>query len=228
VQGNPGAPFLGIGQTGLAGPPGATGLQGGAGSITFPGNPYGVIIGNANGFGVASSNITYSNSKLNVNGNMNVQQIAWKSPFGVPQTGSASGTNSAAPLPSTPLISLSLNIVNASTGLSLMDYPAVFCTANMGIRNTLTGGVGINSTSFYMNNVFVGTMTQFPTAAVNPAVKLYQTRQFFQVLYSGVDYSAGGVSNIQFTCSRQVTANKDSSSTALGEWNVYMTMFGVF
>ena len=235
VQGAQGSPFLGIGQTGLAGPPGATGVRGVAGGVTIPGDPYGVVFGSNTNNGIASSNITYSNSTLNFkNGTLSVNSdILWRNTFGSPQTASASGNNSSAPLPSTPLISLSLNIVNPSTGYSLMDYPAVFCSANMLIRNTLEQPVSpttlaINSTMFYMNNIPVGTMTQYSTCFLNPDVKLYQTRQFIGILYRGVDYSAGGVSNIQFNCSRVVVNGADSSNTALGTWTANMTVFGLY
>ena len=241
AQGGPGAPFLGIGETGLAGPQGATGVRGVAGGVTIAGNPFGVVIGNNSNVGIASSNVIYSNSKLNVNGNMSSDQLIWSNTFGVPQMGSASGTNASAPLPSTPLITLSLNIVNPSTGYSLMDYPAVLCMTTMSVRNTLVSALGvnrypttINCTNFYMNGKFVGNMTQMPTPNVNPDVKLYQTRQFATILYRGVNYGPGISSNVAFTCALQnvsgwlAAAGGTSSNTALGEWNVYSTIAGVY
>ena len=232
VQGNPGAPFLGIGTTGLAGPPGATGLRGPAGGVTIAGDPYGVVVGTTtNNIGLASSNITYSNSKLSVNGDMFTDTTSWKSPFGVPQTGSASGTNSSAPLPTGPLISLSLNIVNPSTGYSLMDYPAIMVVASMQIRNTLysfgQAPSNINCTNFYVNGVQVGNMTQYAATILN--VNLYQTRQFFTVLYkSSNQYGPGFASNVQFTCSLQPGGGIDTSPTALGTWTANMTAFGLY
>lgn len=238
VQGAQGSPFLGVGQTGLAGPPGATGVQGPAGTVTIAGNPFGVVIGNDNNAGVASSNVTYSNSKLNVNGNMASENILWRSPFGVPQMASGSGTyGGGLPPPTFALTSVSLNIVNPSTGYSLLDSPAVLCMTTMSVRNVQTNPppspfvdtpLVINCTNFYMNTKFVGNITQFPGLIGLIGQDLYQTRQFFTVLYRGVDYSAGGVSNIQFTCSLQVAAGTDSSQTSIGEWNAYTSVVGLY
>ena len=237
VQGNPGAPFLGIGTTGLAGPPGATGLRGPAGGVTIAGDPYGVVVGTTtNNIGFASSGLRYSNSKLSVSGDMFTDTTSWKSPFGVPQTGSASGNNSSSPLPSTPLISLSLNIVNPSTGYSLMDYPAIMVVASMQIRNTLysfgQAPSNINCTNFYVNGVQVGNMTQYPAAT--PNLNLYMTRQFFTVLYKSLNqYGPGIASNVQLTCSLQSigtseTTTASSDATALGTWTANMTAFGLY
>jgi hypothetical protein len=244
VQGNAGAPFLGIGQTGLAGPPGATGVRGVAGGVTIAGDPHGVVVGATNNnIGLASSNVTYSqsvavnNSTLNVNGNMAPNLLLWtKSAFGVPQTGTASGTNSSAPVPSGNLLTLSLNIVNADTGYSLMDAPAVLFIANMSTSNTLVNPISsdpytptiINSTNFYMNGKYAGRIIQFPANRINPAVKLWQTRQFFTILYRGVDYGPGLSSNAYFFCQTQTATGIDSSQTALGAWNLYMSVAGLY
>lgn len=233
LQGAQGSPFLGIGQTGLAGPPGATGILGPAGGVTIAGDPYGVVVGNTiNNIGVASSGLRYSNSKLSVSGDMFTDTTSWKSPFGSPQSASASGNNSSSPVPSTSLISLSLNIVNPSTGYSLMDYPGIMVVASMQIRNTQNNGFGLapdvlNCTNFYMNGVQVGNMTQYGAAILN--VNLYQTRQFFTVLYKrNNQYGPGFASNVQFTCSLQTAAGVSSSATALGTWTANMTAFGIY
>ena len=237
VQGPQGSPFLGIGETGLAGPPGATGVQGAAGTVTIGGTQFGVIIGNNNNAGLASSNVIYSNSKLNVNGNMASDEILWRSPFGVPQMASGSGsTGGGLPPPTFAITSVSLNIVNPSTGYSLLDSPAVLCMTTMSVRNVQTNPSPlpfqipsvINCTNFYMNTKFVGNITQFPGLPPGIGADLYQTRQFFTILYRGVDYSAGGVSNIKFTCSLQVAAGTDSSQTSIGEWNAYTSVVGLY
>jgi len=233
VQGAQGSPFLGVGATGLAGPPGATGVIGAAGNVSIAGNPFGVVIGNNNNNGVASSNVTYSNSTLSVNGDMASSRLLWGNSFGVPQTASSFGSLTG--VPQFPLTTLSLNIVNASTGYSLLDSPAVLCMATMSVRNNLVN-VGIfstptiiNSTNFYINNKFLGSITQYPAAGpLFAGVNQYQTRQFFTILYRGVDYSAGGVSNVQFTCSLEVTAGIDSSQTELGDYNTYLTAVGLY
>ena len=237
ATGPQGAPFLGIGSTGPAGDKGATGPLGPAGAVTFPGNSNGVIVGNNAGFGVASDGLTYipATSTLNVSGNLlNAAGIThWRSPFGSPQSVSASGNNSSSPLPSTPLMTVSLNIVNASTGYSLLDYPAVMCVASM-MPSNVVGVFGtidyLNWTNFYMNNSFVGSLAQWAASRGAPATKLWQTRAFFKVLYRGVDYSAGGVENVKFTCSLQSSSYSgvDTSRTALGQWNANMTVFGLY
>ena len=236
VQGAQGSPFLGVGQTGLAGPPGATGVIGAAGNITIPGNPFGVVIGNNSNIGIASSNVTYSNSTLSVNGDMASSRLLWGNSFGVPQTTASSGSYGGGLPPSTfALTSVSLNIVNASTGYSLLDSPAVLCMTTMSVRNLQTSlpiplnpPIYMNCTNFYMNSKFVGNITQFPAPGFVSGNDLYQTRQFFTVLYRGVDYSAGGVSNIQFTCSLQVTTGTDSLQTSIGDWNAYTTVVGLY
>jgi len=235
VQGAQGSPFLGVGATGLAGPPGATGVIGAAGNVSIAGNPFGVVIGNNSDNGVASSNVTYSNSTLSVNGDMASDQLLWRNSFGVPQTASSFGSLTG--VPPYPLTTLSLDIVNASSGYSLLDSPAVLCMATMSVRNNLTNtGIFsapeiINSTNFYINNKFLGNITQYPafnTLAITNGINQYQTRQFFTILYRGVDYSAGGVSNVEFTCSVQVTAGTDSSQTQLGDYNTYLTAVGLY
>ena len=236
ATGPQGSPFLGIGSTGPAGLLGPTGPPGVAGVVAYPGDPYGVIVGNNVGFGVASAGLTISQlvtPVLNVSGDLanSGGQVHWQSPFGSPQSVSASGNNTAAPLPSVPLMSVSLNIVNASTGYSLLDYPAVMCMASMMPSNVI-GVFGttdyLNWTNFYMNNAFVGSLAQFAASRGAPATKLWQTRAFFRVLYRGVDYSAGGVENVQFTCSLQSSSSIDTSRTALGQWNANMTVFGLY
>jgi hypothetical protein len=107
--------------------------------------------------------------------------------------------------------------------------------ATMSVRNNLinTGIFStpdiINSTNFYINNKFLGSITQYPAAGpFFGGVNQYQTRQFFTILYRGVDYSAGGVSNVEFTCSLEVTAGIDSSQTQLGDYNTYLTAVGLY
>jgi len=231
AQGGPGAPFLGGGQTGLAGPQGATGVRGVAGGVTISGDPYGVVVGNSTNVGVANAGLRYSNSKLSVGGDMFTDTTQWKSPFGVPQTASASGTNASAPLPSSALISLSLNIVNPSTGYSLLDYPAIMVVANMQTRNTQTN-VGLdppsvlNCTNFFINDIQVGNMTSFGTQLAGQY--LYQTRQFFAVLQKANNqFGPGLASNVQLTCSLQ-SAGANSAGTALGTWTANMTVFGLY
>ena len=235
LQGAQGSPVLGVGQTGLAGPSGATGVIGAAGNVTIAGNPFGVVIGNNNNNGVASSNVTYSNSTLSINGDMVSSRLLWRNSFGVPQTAASSGTIPGLPSPSFALTTLSLDIVNASSGYSLLDSPAVLCMATMSVRNVQTGlplpinpPIYMNCTNFYMNNKFVGNITQFPSPGNVYGKDLYQTRQFFTILYRGVDYSAGGVSNVQFTCSLQVTTGTNSANTGLGEYNTYLSVVGLY
>jgi hypothetical protein len=233
AQGGPGAPFLGGGQTGLAGPQGATGVRGVAGGVTISGDPYGVVVGNSTNAGVANAGLRYSNSKLSVGGDMFTDTTQWKSPFGVPQTASASGTNASAPLPSGPLISLSLNIVNPSTGYSLLDYPAIMVVASMQTRNTQTSDVitpsTINCTNFFINDIQVGNMTSFGTPTLTAGQYLYQTRQFFAVLQKANNqFGPGLASNVQLTCSLQSTPGALSGSTALGTWTANMTVFGLY
>ena len=236
VQGNPGAPFLGIGTTGLAGPVGATGVQGVAGNTTFPGASYGVVVGNAIGNGYAQPALLYSNSTLNMtNGDVYATKALWCSSFGVPQYVTGSGNNPGGPIPSSPLMTISLNIVNPSTGLSLMDAPAIFVMANMLVRNTLvTGSTAIiNNIGYIFNNAPAGNQVLAASNPDNYLTKVYQTRAFFRVLFRGVHYGSNVpfpifTSNVFFYAGVEEVVGLDSQYSALGEWNGNMTAFGLY